>query len=341
VLATGVVLVGGHLTHLLSSSSATQSPALVKHNGGGTQLRLVPSTTVVSSLVSTTTTTLLSDSELTALAARVARSMLIVRDGDASGVGVVINSNGYVLVPASLVTDTGDISVVLNDDQQPVATLVGIDYGTGLAVVRVDDSDALTSARFVSETVGNGSFVALVWQGQTGTQACWGAVNALDVPLAAVKGSPSLLESLRTLDPRPVTAGGVLIDGDGRLIGMVTSVKGRTLVATPGWLIAIVSRDLILTGHVIHGWLGITGATVWLSTRVSRVEVLKVDPGGAAAKAGVEPGDLIEAVNGEPIRNMSDIFAALYPLPPNRAIVLRFARGGHMWAARTWLKPAA
>jgi S1-C subfamily serine protease len=266
----------------------------------------------------------------------------MVLDGTASGVGVVVSSKGYVLVPASLVTDSDDISVVI-DGQQLVATLVGVDPGTGLAVVRVHDSDALTAASFASGTpIGHGSFVALVWVGDDGPHTCWGTVNELNVQLTATSDSPPLLESLKTLDPfAGVVTGGVVVDGAGRLIGMVTSVAGKTLVATPGWLAAIVSQDLMSNGRVVHGWLGIIGETASVSSSKTAVEVLSVKQGGAAAKAGVEPGDLIEAVNGKPISTMSGIVAALYSMPPDRAIVLNVVRRGHVWDARARLTAAA
>jgi len=89
--------------------------------------------------------------------------MPVVLDGNASGVGVVRELEGLHSRATSLVTDADDISVVI-DGQQLVATLVGVDPGTGLAVVRVHDPDTLTPARFVSgAAIGDGSFVALVW----------------------------------------------------------------------------------------------------------------------------------------------------------------------------------
>jgi len=268
--------------------------------------------------------------------------MPIVFDGDASGVGVVVNSNGYVLVPAPLVADPSDVSVVI-DGQQLVASVVGVDTGTGLAVVRVHDTDALAAERFVPDlAIGSGSFVALVWVAPDGLHTCWGTVTGLDVRLTSSDASPPLLESLRALDPMPGTAmGGVVIDGSGRLIGMVTNVTGKALVASPGWLVDVVSRDLIADGRVVHGWLGVTGETVSTPATGNAVEVISVTPHGAAAKAGVKPGDLIEGVNGEPIRSMSAMVAALYVLPPNRAIVLNVVRGNRVWAAHAHLKPAA
>ncbi len=340
VLATGVVLVGGHLAHLLSPSSARTSAArFVKSTGA--QLNAVTTSTVLVPV--STTTTMAAQAGLRKLATHVATSMPLVRDGKASGVGVVVSSRGYVLVPTSLVTDSDDISVVIGG-QPRVATLVGSDAGTGLAVVRVHD-DTLTAARFVRDVaVEYGSFVALVWVGEDGAQTCWGTVSEIDVQLRASDASPALLESLRALQPVPGAAtGGVIIDGAGRLIGMLTSVAGTSVVATPGWLADVVSRDLIAKGRVVHGWLGIKGETVSLSHTGTgtAVQVLSVARGGAAEKAGVKPGDLIEAVNGEPTKTMADMVAALYSLPPNRAISLDVVRRGHAWAARARLMPAA
>ena len=100
-----------------------------------------------------------------------------LRRPQASGVGVVVSSKGYVLVPASLVTDADDIGVFIDGQQLP-ATLVGVDPGTGLAVVRVHSIDTLTAVSFASgNTIGYGSFVALVWVDDAGTHTCWGTVS--------------------------------------------------------------------------------------------------------------------------------------------------------------------
>ena len=279
LLATGVVLVGGHLTHLLSSPSSGTSTSAVTHRYSDAPMTSQPSA-AVEVPVSTTTTALVGvEPGLYELASRVATAMPVVLDGNASGVGVVVSSKGYVLVPASLVTEADDISVVI-DGQQLVATLVGTDPGTGLAVVRVHDPDTLTAARFVSSAaMGYGSFVALVWVDDHGSHTCWGTVSELGVQLTSTSSSPPLLDSLETLDPPAgVQAGGVVLDGAGRLIGMVTSVAGTRLVVTPGWLAAIVSEDLISNGRVVHGWLGITGETTSVSSSNTAVEVLSVEP---------------------------------------------------------------
>jgi S1-C subfamily serine protease len=122
---------------------------------------------------------------------------------------------------------------------------------------------------------------------------------------------------------------------------MVTGSTGNALIATPGWLAAIVSGDIISDGRVVHGWLGITGETAQLSPTETAVKVLSVSPGGAAAKAGVKKGDLIEAVNGEPTTTMVDMAAALYSLPPDRAVTLNLDRHGRDFESRARLTAAA
>jgi S1-C subfamily serine protease len=335
LLATGVVLIGGHLTHLLSSPSA-RAPGIAI-SGRATGPMRSPRSTLVS------TTTLAMAPGLYKLADQVAPEMpMVFIDNRPSGVGVVVSSKGYVLVPASLLTDADDIGLFIDGQQLP-ATLVGVDPGTGLAVVRVHATDALTAVRFASSApIGYGSFVALVWVDSAGAHTCWGTVSDLDVKLTSSVESPPLLESLKAMEPLAGAAtGGVIVDGAGHLMGMVTSVSGTTLIATPGWLANIVSDDLISDGRVVHGWLGITGETTSVSPSETAVRVVTVSPGGAAAKAGVEPGDLIEAVDGEPTQTMSDMLAALYLLPPDQSVTLDVDTNGHLWDAHARLKAAA
>ena len=197
-------------------------------------------------------------------------------------------------------------------------------------MVRFDSSPALV----------DGSFIAFVWADGNMTRMCMGTVSALGIP-ASVE-SPPVLVSLETLDNTDqVAVGGVVVDGAGHFIGMVTGEAGKTIWAIPGWLATIVSGELIDKGRVVHGWLGVTGETVPVSPTETGVKILSVRRGGAAAKAGVRRGDIIEAVNGEPTRTMADMAGVLYTLPPYRAVVLSIDRRGHMWAADARLTPAA
>jgi S1-C subfamily serine protease len=328
LLATGVVLIGGHMTHVLSPSAGKPQPHATQNS---------------TQLVSTTTTAAMGATPVVKLAASVVAAMpMVFVDHKPSGVGVVMSSKGYVLVPDSLITDRDDIGLFIDGQLLP-ATLVGSDPGTGLAVVRVRATASMTAVRFVSGAeTGYGAFVALVWVDASGPHTCWGTVNQLDMRLSSKQNSPPLLDGLQSYEaPGSVATGGVLLDGAGRLIGMITSVTGKALIATPGWLANVVSADIIANGRVVHGWLGISGETVALSQTQTAVKVVSVTPRSAAAKAGVKAGDLIESVNGEPTASMAGMVAVLYSLPPNRSVKLDVSRRGHLWDTLARLTAAA
>ncbi len=114
-----------------------------------------------------------------------------------------------------------------------------------------------------------------------------GTVSALGIPASWRARRACVARDAR--QHRQVAVGGVVVDGAGRFIGMVTGEAGKTLWAIPGWLATIVSGELINKGRVVHGWLGVTGETVTLSPTETGVKILSVRHGGAAAKAGVRP----------------------------------------------------
>ena len=146
-----------------------------------------------SSFVATSTTVVVGvEPGLYKMAAAVVPAMpMVFVDHKPSGVGVIVSPKGYVLVPDSLITDADDIGVFINGQLLP-ASLVGVDSGTGLAVVRVHSIEALTSASFVSDTsVGFGSFVAVIWVDGTGTHSCWGTVSDLDVKVQLERRQPA------------------------------------------------------------------------------------------------------------------------------------------------------
>lgn len=331
LLAAGVVLIGGHLTHVLPTSPPSAA-------SGSHPAAIDPRST----LDATTTTTLSLEQALIRVAGKISPAMpMVFVDHRQSGVGVVVNSKGYVLVPASLITDIDDIGLYIGGQLLP-ATLVGEDPGTGLAVVHVRAS-SLTPVRFVaSSAMGYGAIVALVWVDGAGSHICMGTVSQLGVSLGTGDDSPPILTSLESLDPaQTMSAGGVVVDGAGRVIGMITNVAGKTLIATPGWLANVVSADLISSGRVSHGWLGIMAETATVSNSETAVKVISVNRGGAAARAGVRAGDIIEAVDGQPVHSMAEMVGQLYSLPPHTSVVLNLDRGGHMLDATAKLAAAA
>jgi serine protease Do len=344
LLATGVVLVGGHLTHLLPGLKPTAPAARpLTHSTA----QAVPTTEAALDPASTTTTILVRAPYLEQMAASLSAAMPIVTafgtDGRSQGVGLVVGSNGLVLVPRDLVENATAVTVSIAS-QQFVAKVLGSDIGTGLAVLRVNPDEALKVMRFSGgQAVRPSSLVGLVWVDSDGVHASFGTVSEIDAQLAGVADPPPLLDSVRAWSAVPGFAeGAAVVDGSG-VVGIVTEIEGETLITTPGWLASLVVHDVVATGKVAHGWLGIQCKSVsgGPGGEGPGVEVLSVDPGSAAFRAGLRPGDVIQAVDGQAVTTRPDVVAALYPLPPDQTVVLVVERGGRVFRDEARLAAAA
>lgn len=348
LLATGVVLVGTHLAAFVGSSS----PSAAAASGVQRQLaftRATPSevTTTTTAALSPTSTVVISPGTLNRRAAAMARSIATVevaRGGDrASGIGVVVQSSGLVLVPAALVRGASGITVDI-DGQELVARCEGWDAGTALALLHVNTTGLPAASLDQSRTSLLGSLVAVVWVTGNWIHVSLGEVAQTDDQLD-VAGAPPLLDTVAAEQGLPTsTLGAAVIDGDGSVVGIVTELDNNLAVTTPAWLAGIVSRDIAHNGKVSHGWLGISGATVPPINSAGEghgVEILKVDKGSAAARAGLEPGDVIEAVDGQAVTSMADIVAALYPMSVDTPVHLSIDRGHHLFDTDAKLAAAA
>lgn len=123
--------------------------------------------------------------------------------------------------------------------------------------------------------------------------------------------------------------GSVLVNGDGQVAGILasrTETHGKRLdVFVPGWLADTVAALLARDHRVVHGWLGVTGAT---TPRVCGAVVMSVLPGAPAQKT-LAPGDVVTAVDGRSVCNWSELQAALYVISPGRPVDLSVDDAGH------------
>src|SRR5450432_3334637 len=237
------------------------------------------------------------------------------RPQQASGSGFLFTPDGYLLTNSHVVDGADEISVRLNDDTRFNADLVGNDPDSDLAVLRIGSPGVLPYAEFGDSARLKVGQVAIAIGNPLGYSktVTTGVVSALGRTLRAKSGR--LMHDVIQTDAalNPGNSGGPLVDSKGRVIGVNTAMIPQaqaicfaTGINTAKWVIS----QLFAHGRVRRAYIGVSGATVPIATRVVRhfalrsstaVHVLELVPGSPAAVAGVEAGERMIALADVPI----------------------------------------
>ena len=256
-----------------------------------------------------------------------------------AGSGVLIAPDGYMLTNSHVVRDGARLHVMLTDGRSLGATPVGEDPATDLALIRVDASGLPYATLGDSATLRVGQLVIAIGNpfGFQSTVSA-GVVSALGRSLRSTTGR--LIENIIQTDValNPGNSGGPLVDSRGRVIAINTAIipmaQGISFaipVNTAKWVLA----QLLTEGRVRRPYLGLVGQARPLGRRLARlhsldnasaVEIVSLEPRAPASAAGLREGDLIVAVNDDPIMSVDDLhrFLAAWPIAaPMRITVLR------------------
>src|ERR1700736_1618058 len=259
----------------------------------------------------------------------------------ALGSGVVVSPNGYVLTNNHVIENAKDIQVALNDGRSLNAKLVGTDPQTDVALLKIDASNlpALTLAD--SDAVEIGDVVLAIGNpfgiGQTVTE---GIVSAKD--RTNISGGDQDEDFIQTdAAINPGNSGGALVDTQGRLVGINTSILSRTGgnqgigFAVPSNLCRWVMDSLVKNGRVDRGFLGVMIqnltpdlATAFKLDRTNGALVGDVSPDSPADKAGLKSGDVITQLNGQPIEDASQLKLRVAETAPGSKVHLGVNRNG-------------
>ena len=258
------------------------------------------------------------------------------------GSGVIVSTDGYILTNAHVINGADEIVVELSGQRNIPVKLVGSDPPSDLALLKIDQAGLSALALADSDKVQVGDVVLAVGNplgiGQTVTM---GIISAKSRRTGLSNGS--FEDFLQTDAPiNRGNSGGALVDGSGNLIGInsqILSPSGGSIgigFAIPSNMARDVFDQLVKHGKVIRGHLGIVVQPVTddiannLGLSSARgVIVSQVQADSSAAKAGMQRGDVILALNGNAVSDTNSFRNDIAATPPGRTVALRIWRGGN------------
>lgn len=257
-----------------------------------------------------------------------------------AGSGVIIAPDGYILTNDHVVAQAKRLQATLEDGRTLTADVIGADPASDLAVIRVNASGLPFATLGDSAALRVGQLVIAIgnpfgFQSTVST----GVVSALGRALRSQSGR--LIENIiqHSAPLNPGNSGGPLVDSRGRVVGVNTAIImmaqgiGFAIPAnTAKWVVS----QLLTHGRVRRGYLGLVARQRPLERRLVRfhslsaelaVEAISVDRRGPAAQAGLQEGDLIVAINGQPLSSVDDLHRFLAEWPIGEPVVLTIIRG--------------
>lgn len=254
------------------------------------------------------------------------------------GSGVIVDGRGYIVTNNHVIANADLIRVQLADGREAEATVVGRDPDTDLAVLRValDDLPVMPLGRSDQLRVGDlvlaiGNPIGL---SQTVTS---GIVSATGRGQLGVATFENFIQTDAAINFG--NSGGALIDTTGALIGINTAVVAKNLgvegigFAIPVNLVRGVLQEIISQGRVIRGWIGIAPEDIGdeqarrLGLARGGVVITNLYVDSPALAAGLQPGDIVLAVDGADVRSAQETLTRIAQLKPGQRVTLRVQRG--------------
>lgn len=268
----------------------------------------------------------------------------VQRQFEGLGSGVIVDAtHGYVITNAHVIRHAKTITVVLSDGRNFKAKLVGADAPSDVALLQIK-ATGLTELRWAnSDLLKVGDFVAAIGNpfglNQTVTS---GIVSAIQRSGLGIEGYESFIQTDASINLG--NSGGALINLKGELVGINTAILGPSGgsvgigFAIPSNMARTVMIQLIKYGTVRRGLMGVSvqDFTPELSTafhlppNTQGALIAMVTPGSPAEKAGFKAGDIVQRINGEPVKNASQVKNIVGLLRVGARISLQILRQGKM-----------
>ena len=258
------------------------------------------------------------------------------------GSGVLVSPEGLILTNHHVISDADSIDVALSDGRKVKAQVIGSDPETDIAVLKIEAKQLPTPITLGKvESVHVGDVVLAIGNpfgvGQTVTS---GIVSALGRDHVGINTFENFIQTDAAINPG--NSGGALIDTRGNLIGINTAIysnNGGSMgigFAIPINLAKQVMESILANGSVSRGWIGVEPQnlskelleSLGLPGNTEGVLLSGVLEGGPAARAGVKPGDVLIAANGNSIKDVRSLLNQIAQISPGNDAKLTILRKG-------------
>ena len=256
------------------------------------------------------------------------------------GSGVIMSEQGFILTNHHVIQGADAIQVSLQDGRMAQAKLVGSDPDTDVAVLKIDLKKLPVITLGHSDNLRVGDVVLAIGNpfgvGQTVTM---GIVSATGRNKLGINTFENFIQTDAAINPG--NSGGALVDAEGNLVGINTAMFSRSGgyqgigFAIPTSLAEDVMKEILQHGRPVRGWLGVEAQAI--TPQIARalelddtrgVVVVGVVRDGPAHRAGLQPGDVIVAIDGEKITEARQALLAISSRKPGNRVKLEVLRNG-------------
>ncbi|WP_260858418.1 Do family serine endopeptidase [Paraburkholderia sp. BCC1885] len=273
------------------------------------------------------------------LAPFLARRVIGNREEVSLGSGFIVSSDGYILTNRHVVGDAASVDVKLTDKREFKGKVIGSDALSDVALVKIDASDLPVVVTGNPDRTEVGDWVMAIG-------SPYGFANTVTSGIVSAKSrslpGEAYIPFIQTDVPiNPGNSGGPLFDLAGRVIGINSTIYSRTggyqglSFAIPIDIALDVKNQLLKSGQVTRGKLGVSLQEVSQSlahsfglSRPDGALIVSVEADGPAAQAGLQPGDVVLAVNGREVGDSADLLTMVAKIRPGQTADLTVWRSG-------------
>jgi len=257
------------------------------------------------------------------------------------GSGVVVSGDGIILTNNHVVESSSEVLVLFGENEEYRAKILGTDPQTDIAVLKVDKARNLKPIAIGdSSKVEIGQFVLAIGNPfGVGRTVTMGIISATGRGELGITGYDDFIQTDAAINPG--NSGGALVDPGGRLVGINTAILSRSAgnvgigFAVPVNMARNVMDQIVKSGKVVRGFMGVNiqdlTPAIRSAFKVSEGQgalISGVERGGPADKAGLQRGDVVLSINGQPVEDSRDLRFKIASIRPGSSARLQVLRDG-------------